>query len=270
MKKKDFKSIYQVSLTDSVFYPFIYKIWYNSKDLPDVKLKCILDFCKYAGNKEGAARTAITRLKKKGILISADNSQKAGYILNEIFKNRVMQVKNGLVEQGFTLAVFSFSRENEKERYVIRSVLAGTGFKKLAQNTYINVRGRKDELMKKIKKEGLEKHLFIFECDENLDENTISRLTSIWGVNERIKLLNKFYFDLRTYLKPEGLPGQEIFHMLGYAGTVFSVIFQRTEPPVPEKYLPTDYPLKKVYNYILQKNHEFFTDTKRYYIEVNG
>jgi DNA-binding transcriptional regulator PaaX len=268
MKKKNFKSIYPVSLTDSVFYPFIYKVWHNPKDLPDVKLRCILDFCKYAGYKDGAARTAISRLKQKGILKSIDK-QKSGYKLIETFKNRVMQVKNDLVEPGFTLAVFSFSRENEKERYIIRSVLAGTGFKKLAQNTYINIRGRKDELMKKIKKERLEKHLFIFECDNNLDENTVSRLSDIWEINGRVKLLNKFYYDLQTYLKTGGLSGQEIFHMLGYAGTVFSAIFQRTEPPVPEKYLPPDYPLKKIYNYILQKNQEFLADTKRYYIEVN-
>ena len=85
-----------------------------------------------------------------------------------------------------------------------------------------------------------------------------------------MKLLYKFYSDLQAYLKIRGLSGQDIFHILGYAGTVFSVIFQRTEPPVPDKYLPSDYPIKKIYNYLLQKNQEFFADTKQYYIEVNG
>ncbi len=269
-KKTDFKLKYPISLTAAIFYPLIYEVWNNLSDLPGVKLKCIINFCHYAGYNDGAVRTAISRLKKKGILISTDDKQKAGYKLNKIQRMRTIQMKDEAIQQGFTLAVFSFNRENERERYIIRSILTKTGFKKFAQNTYINTRGRKDELLRKIKNEDLEKHLFIFECEDDLDENTILRMIEIWKINSRVNLLNQFFSDLQAFAIPDGLSKQEIFNMFGYAGSVFVTRFQHTEPPVPGKYLPADYPIKKIYNFLLEKNHEFLENTKSYFIEVNG
>jgi DNA-binding transcriptional regulator PaaX len=269
IEKTDFKSKYPIPLANAVIFPFVYRIWNSHADLPDVKPKCILNFCLYTGYNEGAARTAITRLKQKGTIISADENQKSGYILNESNRIRTMQIKENTIQHGFTLAVFSFNREDEKERYVIRSILARTGFKKLAQNTYINVRGRKNELLLKIKKEGLEKHLFIFECEEDLDVNTISRLIDIWDLKRRKLVLDEFLNDLKIFITPDGLSGEDMFHMIGYAGSVYSAVFQRTEPPVPEKHLPPDYPLKKILKFLMDKNREFFSKTKKYYIKIN-
>ena len=268
MKKKDFRSKYSISAADSVVYPFIYKIWHDSGDLPDVKLKCIIDFCAYAGVKEGAARTAISRLKRTGALNSPENG-KGAYSPNPAFEHRVLQVKNSPVEKGFTVAVFAFSSDKEKERYKIRSILAATGFTMLAQNTYINIRGRKDELLLKINREGLGKNIFVFECEEDLDGNTMARLTEIWKIQERMDYLNGFYADLQEYAVPEGLSGKEAFHMLGYAGTVFTVMFQRTEPPIPEAYLPENYPLKNITDFLLRKQKETIKLTREYFIKAN-
>ena len=265
----DFKKKYPVPLIDAIIFPFIYKIWNSQTKLPDVKLKCILDFCMYAGYNEGAVRTAITRLKQKGIISNIADKQKSGYVLSENHKIRTIQIRDNTIRQGFTLAIFSFSRENGKERYIIRSILSKTGFKKLAQNTYISLRGRKEELLRKIKNERLEEHLFIFEGEDDLDKNTVQRLLEIWKINERQKTLNVFYSDLLEFIKPNGLSDQELFQMLGYAGTVFSGKFQRTEPPIPEKYLPEDYPIKDIYNFIVENNGKFLEVTKRYFFKVN-
>ena len=270
MKKKiDFKSKYPVPLIDAIIYPFIYKIWNIQAKLPPVKLKCILDFCIYAGYNEGAVRTAITRLKKRGILNSIADKQKAEYVLSGNHKTRIIQIRDNTIRQGFTLAIFSFSRENEKERYIMRSILSRIGFKKLAQNTYINIRGRKEELLRKIKSERLDKHLFLFECEDDLDKNTVQRLVEIWKIKKRQKILNEFFSDLKEFIKPEEHSGQEIFQMIGHAGTVFSVRFQRTEPPVPEKYLPEDYPIQNIYNFLVENNRKYFEVTKKYFINVN-
>lgn len=268
--KTDFKAKYPISSTDAVFYPFIYKIfWGSTADLPDVKLRCILNFGLYAGYKEGAVRTAVSRLKKRGTLIIADDKKIPGYKLNEDFQMRTMQIRNDTLPKGFTLAIFSFYRENEKERYTIRSILTKEGFKKLAQNTYINIQGRKKQLIQKIKNEGLEKHLYIFECDEDLDDNTILRLTKVWKINERIKSLNEFFSDLKEFINPAGLSKMEIFHMLGYAGTVYFTKVQSMEPPLPNRYLPPDYPIRDIFDFLVEKNREYLDATKNYFIKVN-
>jgi DNA-binding transcriptional regulator PaaX len=265
----DFKKKYPVPLIDAIIFPFIYKIWNSQTKLPDVKLKCILDFCMYAGYNEGAVRTAITRLKQKGILSSITDKQKAEYVLSENNSIRTVQIRDNTIRQGFILAIFSFSRENEKERYIIRSILSKTGFRKLAQNTYISIRGRKEELLRKIKDKRLEEHLFIFEGEDDLDKNTVQRLLEIWEINKRQKTLYEFLADLREFLKPGKLSDQEVFQMLGYAGTIFSNRIQRTEPPVPEKYLPEDYPIKNIYNFLIDNNRKFFEATKKYFIKAN-
>jgi DNA-binding transcriptional regulator PaaX len=269
INKIDFKSKYRIALAGAIIYPFVYKIWNNRENLPDVRLKCILNFCSYSGYNDGAARTAISRLKHNGIIISTGDKQKAGYILNENHKIRTMQIKENNVHPGFTLAIFSFNREDEKERYIIRSLLSRTGFIKLAQNTYINTRGRKEELLQKINREGLEKHLFIFECEDEPDKNTIQRLIDIWKINERQMTLNEFFSDMQGFFAPNGLSGDEIFHKLGYAGTVFSSIFQHSEPPVPKRYLPEDYPLKNIFNFLVKKNSMHLAETKDYFIKIN-
>ena len=112
--------------------------------------------------------------------------------------------------------------------------------------------------------------MFVFECSDELDENTISGLIRAWKISGRIKVLNTFYSDLKSFIRLSGLSGEEIFNMLGYAGTVFSADFLRTEPPLPDKYLPADYPLKKIYDYIVYKNNESAVKTKKYFMEVNG
>jgi DNA-binding transcriptional regulator PaaX len=270
-RKTDFKNRYPISSTDAVYYPFIYKIfWGSAVILPDVKLRCILNFGLYAGYKEGAVRTAVSRLKKNGTLISAGDRKNPVYILNEDSQMRTMHIKNDTIQQGFTLAIFSFYRENEKERYIIRSILTKEGFKKLAQNTYINIQGRKERLIRKIENEGLEKHLYIFECDDELDDNTILRLTDVWKIKERIKSLNEFFSDLKKFILPEGLSEKEIFHMLGYAGTAYFSKFHSTEPPLPTKYLPHDYPLRNIYNFLVEINSDYLNVTKKYFKKVNG
>ena len=168
----------------------------------------------------------------------------------------------------FTIIVFSFKRENKIERYQIRKILKKFGFKMLTQNVYINIKIIKDEFISRIKEAGFENNLFIFDTTENLEPFVAKNILKAWDIDNNLKELNDFYIDFKNFVSFDDNNAENIFNRLGYAGVVVFSYFKRNELPVPDEYLPENYPLKIINTDLINASMKYINITKKYYLKL--
>ena len=97
-------------------------------------------------------------------------------------------------------------------------------------------------------------------CPDIDDENLVARVISLFDLESRRKKLGE-YLDLLKDFLPEGLSravaagddaagddaaGEEFARRLLYVGAVHWENVEASEPPIPAKYLPTDYAFKEI------------------------
>jgi DNA-binding transcriptional regulator PaaX len=270
INEKNFINKYPVSLNDAIFFPLIYKTFINLKDqpLPDTNLNHILKFSNFTGFSKGAVRTALTRLKKKGSIISYKENGKIFYKMSEIRAKASNYYMDNNKKKEFTIVIYSFKRENKIERYQIRKILKKFGFKMLTQNVYINLKIKKDEFISRIKNAGLENNLYIYDTLETLEPFVAKNILNAWDIDNNLKELNAFYIDFKDFISFNDNDAEKIFNHLGYAGAVVFSYFQRNEIPVPDAFLPENYPLKIINSDLINANMKYINITKNYYLKL--
>lgn len=155
------------------------------------------------------------------------------------------------------------------ERVKVRETLKYYGFRKLAQNTYINGRIETTDLKTAMQNLGLEKNLYLFDCPSVDDADLIEKILSVFKIDERRTLLQEFQKELTDFLLETNLNTEEIVHRIYYAGPVHWTICNVDEPPFPQKCLPADYPLRSIsrlYNETLESHRETLVE---HYCKVN-
>jgi DNA-binding transcriptional regulator PaaX len=269
----EFKQKHPLSAREAVYTPMILRNdAFNGSSLPFPSLRGIRDFAAYCGISDGAVRTALSRARAEGeIQVFQDASQVTRYCLVESMMNmgRTITDRPNRAE-GFILAVFSFKSDQETERGKVRETLKYYGFKKLAQNTYINGRIETSGLKEAMQKFGLKKNLYLFDCPSVDDAELINKILSVFKIGERRKYLLQFHQELADFLLEKNLDPEEIVHRICYAGPVHWTICNIDEPPFPQKYLPDDYPLRSIsqlYNEVLESHREIIM---KHYRMVNG
>jgi DNA-binding transcriptional regulator PaaX len=245
----DFRKKYPLSAREAVSTPMILRCGtFTDGSLPYPSLNGIRDFAAYCGIRDGAVRTALSRAHAEGaVRIYLDSGKVVRYRLVESRMEMGLTVSGRQNRpEGFIIAVFSFATEEEPARAKVRETLKYYGFKKLAQNTYINGRIETAGLKKVMRAFGLEKNLYLFDCPSVDDADLIEKILSVFEIGKRNRFLQKFHRDLADFLEEKNLDAEEIVHRMYYAGPVHWTICRVDEPPFPPKYLPADYPLDSI------------------------
>ncbi len=244
--------------------PFFGKLKYPS-------LQGIRSLAEYAGFSYNAVRTALTRERASGQAISfRDNEGKLRYRLTNKYK-AVSRVVEGQFTrpEGFLLAVFSFKKENERERKIVRDTLHNFGFKRIAQNTYINGRVETGDIIDIMREEGIDRNLYLFNCPDIEDPVLKEKIIEVFDMNGRKRFLEEFFTDMKEFLNEKGISGEESARRVFYLGPVQYMKCFVEEPPFPERYLPKDYPLHRIQvffeNYIRRHGNRI----AEYYSKVN-
>jgi len=245
---RDFRVAYPISAKAAVHTPVIFRAGLDFLvGLPWPDLEGIRDFARFSRIGDSAMRTALSRAKAEGsLLVERDGAGRNRYRLAQ----SQLEMGNAIIHsdqrpEGFIIAVFSFKSEDTSERAALRELLKDYGFKKLAQNTYINGRIETQALHATVLALGLEKHLYLFTCPDIDDPELVGRIVELFDLGARNKELAEYYSLLRDFL-PEGLPDDEFARRLLYVGPVHYERCEMGEPPFPAKYLPEDYPLKDI------------------------
>lgn len=245
---KDFRKAYPISAKAAVHTPAVFRAGLASlADLPWPSLAGLRDFARFARISDGAMRTALTRAKAEGSLIAeTDAAGATRYRLAQAQLDRGQTViRRESRPEGFLVAVSSFKSDDSSERASMRETLKSFGFRKLAQNTYINGRIDTSGLRAVVRNLGLESHLFLFTCPDIEDRELVARILSLFDFENRKKELGRYLALLRDFL-PDGLPDSELARRLLYVGPVHFERCEVGEPPFPARYLPPDYPLAEI------------------------
>jgi DNA-binding transcriptional regulator PaaX len=269
----DFVESYPLSVKAAVYNFLILREGFEYlASHPHPSLAGIRDFAYYAGISDSAIRSMLSRSNADGyIRIEKDAADITRYRLTD--SKLVLDMINSHAKrrpEGFLVAVFCFKKGEDKERGIVRETLKNLGFRKIAQNTYINGRidmeGLVVPLMNRL---GIEKHLYLFDCPKIDNPEFIAKVLLLFDIPRRANALRDFQSSLLPFLSETGLDGDEKARRAIYAGLCLWEKFRSTEPPLPDRHLPPGYCFQDVCRLVDVFIAENAANIARYYAGVN-
>jgi phenylacetic acid degradation operon negative regulatory protein len=152
---------------------------------------------------EPAVRSAIFRLKRRGLLDAQRRDGVAGYALSdaarEILKEgdrRIFARKRATPADGWVLAVFSVPESRRDQRHVLRSRLAWLGFGTVSAGVWIAPGHLYEEARETLERDGLDVYVELFRGDHLAFADTATRVAQWWDL-PRLRARNEDF--LRRY-----------------------------------------------------------------------
>ena len=143
------------------------------------------------GIDESAARSAISRLKRRGILQSRRYGGSAGYQLSvealAILREgdaRIFRRRRATPADGWVLAVFSVPESERHRRHVLRSELARLGFGMVAPGVWIVPAHPQDTTAETLRRLELDAYADLFRADHLAFGDPAAKVRRWWDLDE--------------------------------------------------------------------------------------
>ncbi len=143
------------------------------------------------GIDESAARSAISRLKRRGILQSRRHGGSAGYQLSAealaILREgdaRIFRRRRATPADGWVLAVFSVPESERHRRHVLRSELARLGFGMVAPGVWIVPAHPQDTTADTLRRLELDAYADLFRADHLAFGDPAAKIRRWWDLDE--------------------------------------------------------------------------------------
>jgi phenylacetic acid degradation operon negative regulatory protein len=143
------------------------------------------------GVDEPAVRSAISRLKRRGMLVSRRQSGSAGYQLSAealaILREgdeRIFTRRRASLADGWLLAVFSVPESQRDRRHVLRSELTRLGFGMVAPGVWIVPAHPQDTTAETLRRLGLESYADLFHADHLAFGDPADKIRRWWDLDE--------------------------------------------------------------------------------------
>ena len=178
------------------------------------------------GVDEPAVRSAISRLKRRGILEARRQEGSAGYQLSAealaILREgdaRIFRRRRAALADGWLLAVFSVPEAERHRRHVLRSELTRLGFGMVAPGVWIVPAHPDDATAETLRRLGLDSYADLFHADHLAFDDPADKIRRWWNLDELERRYQAFigaYEPVLARLEhggPRGGPrgGQEAF-----------------------------------------------------------
>jgi phenylacetic acid degradation operon negative regulatory protein len=148
---------------------------------------------------EPAARSAISRLKRRGILQSQRYGGAAGYQLSAealaILREgdaRIFRRQRAALADGWLLAVFSVPEAERHKRHVLRSELARLGFGMVAPGVWITPAHPQDTTAGTLQRLGLDAYADLFHADHLAFGDPAVKIRGWWDLGELARQYESF------------------------------------------------------------------------------
>jgi phenylacetic acid degradation operon negative regulatory protein len=148
------------------------------------------------GVDEPAVRSAISRLKRRGILAPRRHGGSAGYQLSAealaILREgdaRIFRRSRACLADGWLLAVFSVPETERHRRHVLRSELTRLGFGMVAPGIWIVPAHPHDATAQTLRRLGLDSYADLFRADHLAFGDVADKIRRWWDLDE----LERFY-----------------------------------------------------------------------------
>jgi phenylacetic acid degradation operon negative regulatory protein len=152
---------------------------------------------------QAAARSAIFRLKRRGLLDARRRDGVAGYALSDEGRQilnegdrRIFARRRATPADGWVLAVFSVPESRRDQRHVLRSRLAWLGFGTVSAGVWIAPAHLYDEAREALQRDGLDVYVELFHGAHLAFADTATRVSQWWDL-PRLHELNEDF--LRRY-----------------------------------------------------------------------
>ena len=143
------------------------------------------------GVDEPAVRSAISRLKRRGILEARRQDGSAGYQLSAeavaILREgdaRIFRRRRAALADGWLLAVFSVPEAERHRRHVLRSELARLGFGMVAPGVWIVPAHPDDTTAETLRRLGLDAYADLFHADHLAFGDPAAKIRRWWDLDE--------------------------------------------------------------------------------------
>jgi len=143
------------------------------------------------GIDEPAARSAISRLKRRGILQSRRHGGAAGYQLSAEAQailhegdERIFRRHRAALADGWVLAVFSVPESERHRRYVLRSELTRLGFGMVAPGVWIVPAHPQDTTAETLRRLGLDAYADLFRAEHLAFGDPAAKIRHWWDLDE--------------------------------------------------------------------------------------
>ena len=143
------------------------------------------------GIEESAVRSAISRLKRRGILQSRRYGGAAGYQLSAealaILREgdaRIFRRRRATLADGWVLAVFSVPETERHRRHVLRSELTRLGFGMVAPGVWIVPAHPEDTTAETLRRLGLDAYADLFHADHLAFGDPAAKFRRWWDLDE--------------------------------------------------------------------------------------
>ncbi|HEV8173876.1 MAG TPA: PaaX family transcriptional regulator, partial [Actinoplanes sp.] len=152
---------------------------------------------------EPAVRSAIFRLKRRGLLDAERRDGVAGYALSDEAQHilhegdrRIFARRRATPADGWVLAVFSVPESRRDHRHVLRSRLAWLGFGTVSAGVWIAPAHLYDEAKEALERDGLDVYVELFRGSHLAFADTATRVSQWWDL-PRLRARNEDF--LRRY-----------------------------------------------------------------------
>ena len=199
------------------------------------------------GVDEPAVRSAISRLKRRGLLEPSRRDGVAGYALSaqahEILAEgdeRIFAPPRATVADGWLLAVFSVPESERARRHTLRSRLASLGFGTAAPGVWVAPAHRYELTRTALHRLGLESYVDLFRADYLAFTDLATAVEQWWDLAD----LRQSYLDfIATWGAKDfaGLPAASSFSLWVRALTDWRRL-PYLDPGLPAELLPPDWP----------------------------
>jgi phenylacetic acid degradation operon negative regulatory protein len=200
------------------------------------------------GVPEPAVRSAISRLKRRGLLVSVRSDGTAGYALSdlgaEILREgdeRIFQPHENHSDGGWLMAVFSVPEAERAKRHTLRSRLAGLGFGTVAPGVWIAPAHRRELAEWTLRRLSLESYVDLFRADY-LAFAELEKMVAQWW---DLAAIRSSYLDFVDGFRPV-LERGAMGDAAAFADWVRAVTAWRRlpylDPGLPKALLPADWP----------------------------
>ena len=143
------------------------------------------------GVDEPAVRSAISRLKRRGILEARRQAGSAGYQLSAealaILREgdaRIFRQRRATLADGWLLAVFSVPETERHRRHVLRSELTRLGFGMVAPGVWIVPAHPQDATAETLRRLGLDTYADLFHADHLAFGDPAGKIRRWWDLDE--------------------------------------------------------------------------------------
>ena len=143
------------------------------------------------GIDEPAVRSAISRLKRRGILVARRQDGSAGYQLSAealaILREgdaRIFRRHRATLADGWLLAVFSVPESERQRRHVLRSELARLGFGMVAPGVWIVPAHPQDTTAETLRRLGLDSYADLFHAEHLAFGDPAEKIRRWWDLDE--------------------------------------------------------------------------------------